>query len=71
MTDTKNTRHDPRLVMRSDPRAKLTAWADSYDMGGWTDDNADDYEAAIHDELRENVGIENWPTNITIETVSE
>ncbi len=53
------TRHDPRYVESRDPRAVLVAWAhDAHDMGGWTDHNADDFQAAIRDAWTENTGYE-------------
>lgn len=51
------TRNDPRYVTSDDPKAVLCAWYVSedgigeMDMGGWSDDNRADFEAAVLDEL--------------------
>jgi hypothetical protein len=63
----KITRHDPRYVTQDDPRAVLVAWvSETVNMGGWTDDVAEEFQTAVIAEYRHGTGTGLHPEDIMI-----
>jgi hypothetical protein len=50
-SDTMTDRHDSRYLDHDSPRARLRAYWGDLEMGGWGDDNQEDFRGAVADLL--------------------